>query len=514
MSRSKGFAKGSVFDRRHRPPPDYFSRRIQWKILGLVFLVLTVVALMFEARNPDNWRWMWQLSGHAGDEQPSADADAVGRQDSPRSVDQVSEDGATREPIVRGPVGHLTVEQLRSDSVTESLAVARQDGWSYVLDALPAPMRRQVFDGLWRQRQQLPGDDTSDGQPWESVVDRMEGLWGEYHASGLVSVAQDSLYLSDEQKRHCLEVLEALRNAWQQDIESLRALAAPAGLTPAQTRRLEMLQQVLDRAAFAAIEDGQVLRSTETEAWLRGWEILAGQSPQALEGAEGPVSALQLSEQAAAYRGRLVSIRGVARLGYRTPARDNRCGIDQYYVLWVRGADRSDSPLVVYCRELPAGFPELALRSDQLEGTRLDEHVELTGIFFKRWLYVSRGGLNSAPLVLARVTGWNPEVARAPQGRRPGCGGAGLSWPSWSLPFWAYWWPGPCIGPAVGRWRSQRPCGRTPGHCPCLTNSRFRRESRTDCGSWLAGRTSPAVDRAAIMRATSRRSGNVSRNDS
>lgn len=419
MSRSKGFTKGSVFDRRHRPPPDYFSRRMQWKILGLVFLTLTVVALMFEARNPDNWRWMWELPGRGGDERPSTDAATVGPQGSQRPGDQVSEDGIAREPIVRGPAGHLTVEQLQEASASESWAVARQDGWSYVLDALPASMRRQVFDGLWRQRQQLSGDDAPDAPSWESVVDRMEGLWGEYQASGLVSVAQDSIYLSDDQKRHCLEVLERLREAWQQDIESLRALAPPARLTPAQNRRLDALQQVLDRTAFAAIEDGQVLRATETEAWLRSWEILAGQSAQALQAAEGPVSALQLSEQAAAYRGKLVRIRGVARLGYRVPARENRCGIDQYYVLWVRGADRSDSPLVVYCRDLPAGFPELAQRSDEVEGTRLDEHVELSGIFFKRWLYVSRGGLNSAPLVLAQVTDWNPEASRLPQGAPP-----------------------------------------------------------------------------------------------
>ena len=42
-----------------RVPRDYTSRREQYRLLLLVFALLTVFFLMQEARRPENWRWMW-----------------------------------------------------------------------------------------------------------------------------------------------------------------------------------------------------------------------------------------------------------------------------------------------------------------------------------------------------------------------------------------------------------------------------------------------------------------------
>ena len=42
--------------RRLRPPPDYASRAMQWRLLGLVAALMFVLWAAFEARKPETWR--------------------------------------------------------------------------------------------------------------------------------------------------------------------------------------------------------------------------------------------------------------------------------------------------------------------------------------------------------------------------------------------------------------------------------------------------------------------------
>lgn len=54
--------------RRKPPPRNYLARREQWRLLGLVLGLGLVVILMSEARNPENYRWMF---GSGQDEEVS-----------------------------------------------------------------------------------------------------------------------------------------------------------------------------------------------------------------------------------------------------------------------------------------------------------------------------------------------------------------------------------------------------------------------------------------------------------
>ena len=45
-----------------RGPPDYTSRPVQLRLFVLVGALMLVLACMFEARKPENWRWLW--AGH------------------------------------------------------------------------------------------------------------------------------------------------------------------------------------------------------------------------------------------------------------------------------------------------------------------------------------------------------------------------------------------------------------------------------------------------------------------
>ena len=97
---------------------------------------------------------------------------------------------------------------------------------------------------------------------------------------------------------------------------------------------------------------------------------------------------------------------GYARLGYQAASREERFDIAGYGVVWLRPADGSNSPIAVYLRTLPPGFPQLKARAPGVDGTVLHEEITVTGVFFKRWLYGSRGGLNLAPLILGQITQW------------------------------------------------------------------------------------------------------------
>ena len=50
-------------DWRRKPPPDYTSRRVQYRLLVLVVMFMAVIVAMQEASRPENWHWMWWLSG-------------------------------------------------------------------------------------------------------------------------------------------------------------------------------------------------------------------------------------------------------------------------------------------------------------------------------------------------------------------------------------------------------------------------------------------------------------------
>ncbi len=49
------------------PPPDYFSRRIQLRLLMLVGLLVMTVMATNEARKPHNWYWLWAAEENASD---------------------------------------------------------------------------------------------------------------------------------------------------------------------------------------------------------------------------------------------------------------------------------------------------------------------------------------------------------------------------------------------------------------------------------------------------------------
>lgn len=114
------------------------------------------------------------------------------------------------------------------------------------------------------------------------------------------------------------------------------------------------------------------------------------------------VTYLQLWQQSAEYRGRLVTMRGRARGVQVKRAPPNDDGLQQYYEVWLQheSGNNASNPIAIYCLELPQGFPVKE---------SMDEQVELTGLYYRRWWYLdSKDKPRRAPLILAKTLDWTP----------------------------------------------------------------------------------------------------------
>lgn len=151
----------------------------------------------------------------------------------------------------------------------------------------------------------------------------------------------------------------------------------------------------------------------EPEAWFNLFDVLQSTDQTTLDKkSTGPVAYSQLKKQSREFRGRLVTIRGrVGGVVARFPGPESE--IDKYYQLAVSPDDHPSWPIIVYCLYLPEGFPT---------GTDVSARVEITGFFFKRWIYVARDEKKlSAPLLAARTVHWKrppPVVKKSPPDSR------------------------------------------------------------------------------------------------
>ncbi len=180
-------------------------------------------------------------------------------------------------------------------------------------------------------------------------------------------------------------------------VDVTRSASAPSPEKSPSFRRAEELLKNLAEIDFTAVEDNTPFRKEETAAWFSTLHVLRQFSVDDLQ-APGPpwVTFSQLYRNPSNYRGKLVALRGEFRgiAYYSAPANDR--GIEGYYQAWLQ-PERENDPVVVYCLQLPSGFPE---------GMRIQEPVEVIGVFFKRWVYQAQDGLRVAPVVLAKKPIW------------------------------------------------------------------------------------------------------------
>jgi hypothetical protein len=408
--------------RRPQPPPDYLSRRVQWKVFVMVACLMLVFILMQEARRPENWRWMWAMQDSAAsldDTFSGQDVDTRLRMptettDSGQAPGDVLIQG-TGDPTRARPVTTPPRPDEPASEQHDPLQHARHDAWTRLLGDLEPPQRTGFLRGLKAARNTVPLQD-EDRPAWPAIVDVLDSGWQEYLDQAFLAVSQDQGRLTDDEKRDWLEVVQRLGEHWQKQVKPvLQAVGSGEPLDAAQQQTLRDLQATLDRVFLDEIQDNTVFRPDEKDAWFRLFEQLQSRDVDSLQAAStGHVGFLQLYRQPDAYRGRLVTVDGTIRLGYYRSAPGNFYGIDGYYIFWLKPTG-SNSPIVVYSLDVPPGFPDVVRMERGGDKPELDEQVQFTGYFFKRWAYRAEDGTRLAPLLLARSPRW--EAPAEPSGQ-------------------------------------------------------------------------------------------------
>ncbi len=159
-------------------------------------------------------------------------------------------------------------------------------------------------------------------------------------------------------------------------------------------------------SGLGKVEDNTYFRPAENDAWF---ELLGRlqqtDSEQLLKETLGELTYAQLLKQPEVYRGRVVTIGGTLRREEVVRPQPNKLGVEAYHRLIIQPRGGGHWPFVVYCLELPVGFPR---------GEGLQVPLSVTGFFFKNWSYAWEEGLGTAPVVLARSVDWQPAVRPSP----------------------------------------------------------------------------------------------------
>ena len=164
----------------------------------------------------------------------------------------------------------------------------------------------------------------------------------------------------------------------------------------------------VDPALLDSIQDNTVSSRGDLDSSLLLLDILDKTKQKELRKAsEGRVTYAQLFRQPAHYRGRLVTISGVVNRVNWLELPKNKYGIRQYYQVWLVPNDNRSAPVVIYCLRLPKDFPI---------GMKVSEKAEITGFFFKSWVFQAEGELWTAPTILAKTLQWQkrPVVVEKP----------------------------------------------------------------------------------------------------
>ncbi len=195
------------------------------------------------------------------------------------------------------------------------------------------------------------------------------------------------------------QLLQNLINAAQERAESSANLGEVADAKPIPE---------FDEAVMKNVEDNVLIRSEEAPAFRMLMSILQKNSLEELKGYSlGRVLFPQYTKQPEIYRGKLMTLKGVARRVIEEKVFDKSYGFDKIYQVWVAPEDCPSEPIVVYCLELPEGFPV---------GEDVSERVQFTAFFFKMWPYASQMGVRTTGLFYAKVPEWMRHSVPAREG--------------------------------------------------------------------------------------------------
>ncbi len=401
---------------RIRPPPDFTRRSIKMRIFALLACLFVVLALAERAADPRTWHWLTKMDEQS-QPQPTVqnrlpvqvartEHDPVGTF---VTSNNSGEDDASSDDDTNG-VGSSATQPNPADARLDPVERAWNQGWRDLLRTLEPPQRELVFRWLiaGQTGNAVPEEIR---EPSSELVELLDTRWNDYHAAAFQSVQN----LSMDDRVLWVDVLRQVNGRWSGEVKpALDSIIAGEKPEAKEQAAIGGLEQTLRRLTLDQVQDDTVFRSAERDIWFHLIAQLK-EMPNDQLGARAPEDALylQLFKQSGDYRGRLVRIKGVAKLGYRIDAPKNYLGIKEYNVLVIHPAGGPDSPIIAYCLDLPTGFPKINHRDKDGGGTKLHEDVAVTGYYFKRWAYQAAGGMYTTPLLIVREPDWKPRPSLA-----------------------------------------------------------------------------------------------------
>jgi hypothetical protein len=381
---------------KRRPPPNYFSRKVQYKLLALVALLMTVVVMMDKVRDPDLFRFF--------DDNAAVDANSSTNTSSDNSVNPLFDPQLAR----FGSPLPATASQAARD-----LQSTHRTLWIAILKKLTPAEQHTLVDTLHRARNGEHGNDQQQTRWWE-LYQKIDLLYQKYEQQLMLSIHSTTTALTPEQKTRAQAVLSQLRTRWTQSLR--KAFLDILETTPdeqvrtANQTEYQFIQHLLDQIGLSRIDDHTVFRNSDNLAWFRMLETLRTATTDRLQASVLVTpNILELSKQQDTFRGTLISMRGEVRKAYRVQAPTNQLAIRQYYVLVIRPSGGGTTPLIVYCLQPPRGFPSLPDKDIDRSTADMNDVVQVTGYFFKSWAHAGpQGQMFSSPLMLANSFQWLP----------------------------------------------------------------------------------------------------------
>jgi hypothetical protein len=383
-------------------PPNYSSRKVQYRLLMLIFAFGATIWMMNEARKPGNWRWFAALNQEV---QP-AEVSETSEADPDTRISQRPQGDSDPPGIIYmdSDVNVIEVDLPQTDSRTEAHSLAAQDAWRQALESLDHH-ERLLFDGMMlaSRGHKLLAPENSERR--KEVLSKLNQQWTEYLQQAFQAVVEQRDNLTDEEKESWLTIIQQLETNWDSLLQpGLMTVSAGGELSEQEQRQLAEAQQMIDRVNLAAIVDKATTQPADAHAWYRLLEQLKYTEQEQLDTPDVPsVGFVELFDQPENYRGQLVRVAGVVKMAKRVRPPENVLGVEEYYLFWIR-PDGSSSPMAIYTLELPPEFPEL-----DFTGIELDTRASFTGFFFKRWVYAAGDGPRIAPTLLAKTATWTPE---------------------------------------------------------------------------------------------------------
>ena len=377
--------------KQRKAPPNYFSRRVQYKLFALVALLMGVVLIIEKVADPSMFSFF-------------------GSSDSVTDQKLANETGETTQVEFEYPAlahyGMLNTGELSQTDLDVHQTYV--DLWKVIFKRLTYSQKKLVVDTIRKARHETILNDEHKTTWWD-LYQEIDELFQKYVQQVMLSLNSSENALTDAQKARGMAVVGTLRQQWNDRHRKafLEVLEQPANTNEFE-QEYRFTQSIIDQLSVSMLQDHSIFSSNDDLAWFRMLEQLQEYSyPVIRKHSTARVSALELGTQQTQFRGRLVTIRGEVRKAYRVQAQDNELNIKQYNVIIIKPTGGTLVPFVIYSLETPKNFPQLPDKN--LDGKTLDmgDVVEVAGYFFKSWAHPGNDGkMHSSPLLLAKNFDW------------------------------------------------------------------------------------------------------------